>query len=280
MAAARKEISTSRHADEVERALEAMDQASQIWRQKVGDAIIRLGRNAATAPEGLKVAGSPMAADVMQNYRDVVAQARATIAAWSASAQARQDGLMSMLLWIQFGGALLLIAIAAIIGWRLAATIVQPLAAMTSAMENLAAGDVAIVVPALGRNDEIGDMAKALQSFRVAAVERIRMETEATANRAELDEAKLAIDRQRDDADVQKAEELRRMVELVERETRDAVQQVVAMMDDMTGITASMSQTSALLSNNSEAVAAAAHQTQATMQGARASTERLTHSIE
>jgi len=38
--------------------------------------------------------------------------------------------------------------------------VVRPLRAMTEAMQNLAKGNVDVTVPALDRNDEIGQMAK------------------------------------------------------------------------------------------------------------------------
>jgi methyl-accepting chemotaxis protein len=56
----------------------------------------------------------------------------------------------------------------------------RPLRAMTAAMRALAEGDNAIAIPALGRRDEIGEMAEALLVFKNAALEkeRIREETD------------------------------------------------------------------------------------------------------
>ncbi len=57
--------------------------------------------------------------------------------------------------------------------------IAGPVAAITSAMSSLAAGNLKTEVPAQSNKDEIGDMAKALLVFREAAVDRQRMEREA-----------------------------------------------------------------------------------------------------
>jgi methyl-accepting chemotaxis protein len=50
-------------------------------------------------------------------------------------------------------------------------------------MLGLASGDHAIEVPALGRADEIGQMAKAVEGFKEAALDRERLEREAAAQR-------------------------------------------------------------------------------------------------
>ena len=69
-------------------------------------------------------------------------------------------------------------------------SIVRPLAAMTEAMRRLADGDSTTHVPATGRRDEIGQMAKAVLVFKDnmiaarAAAERERAEQEARARRA------------------------------------------------------------------------------------------------
>jgi methyl-accepting chemotaxis protein len=49
---------------------------------------------------------------------------------------------------------------------------------MTSAMSELASGNFDVVMPGLGRDDEIGDMAGATEAFKVKAVEKARLEAE------------------------------------------------------------------------------------------------------
>ena len=147
-------------------------------------------------------------------------------------------------------------------------------------MRCLARGQLDITVAAQERRDELGDMARALEVFHQGAIDRQRMEAEANKSRSDLEEIREASDRERVDADTRKTEELMRMVEQVERETRGAVEAVVSFMDEMTKITGEMYRTAGQLSENSETVAAAAHETQATMQEARAATDRLSASID
>lgn len=57
-------------------------------------------------------------------------------------------------------------------------SIARPVKAMTSAMSRLADGDLRIAVPSLGRKDEIGGMARALQVLKENSAERVRLEDE------------------------------------------------------------------------------------------------------
>src|SRR6267154_2281351 len=55
----------------------------------------------------------------------------------------------------------------------------KPLSAMTAAMVDLAKGNFAVVLPGLGRADEIGKIAQAVEAFRVNAEQKARNEAEA-----------------------------------------------------------------------------------------------------
>ncbi|MEO3428302.1 methyl-accepting chemotaxis protein [Pelagibius sp. CAU 1746] len=76
-------------------------------------------------------------------------------------------------------------------GIFIARGIVRPISAMTLAMGELAAGNKAIDIPARERNDEIGEMAKAVEVFKQNAIEAERLakeqaaEAEAKAKRAQ-----------------------------------------------------------------------------------------------
>ena len=61
------------------------------------------------------------------------------------------------------------------------------LKAMTSAMAELAAGNFDLVLPGLGRGDEIGDIAGAVEAFKLKAIEKAHLEFEAAALRRQRD---------------------------------------------------------------------------------------------
>jgi methyl-accepting chemotaxis protein len=56
--------------------------------------------------------------------------------------------------------------------------VTRPLRGMVRDMNKLAAGDFALVLPGLGRNDEIGAMAEAVEQFKMTTLERVRREAE------------------------------------------------------------------------------------------------------
>ncbi|WP_024339678.1 methyl-accepting chemotaxis protein [Bradyrhizobium japonicum] len=77
------------------------------------------------------------------------------------------------------GGVLLAsIALALLSFWVAFSRILRPLSALTTAMGELAAGNFSIVLPGLGRKDEIGDMAHAVEAFKVKAEEKARLEVD------------------------------------------------------------------------------------------------------
>ena len=55
----------------------------------------------------------------------------------------------------------------------------RPMTRMCSAMRELAAGNFDVVLPGLGRRDEIGDIAGAVEDFKVKAEQKARDEAEA-----------------------------------------------------------------------------------------------------
>ncbi|TWF52368.1 methyl-accepting chemotaxis protein [Neorhizobium alkalisoli] len=83
--------------------------------------------------------------------------------------------------------------------------ITMPIARLRERMTSLAAGETDQAVAGQDRRDEVGQMAKAVSVFRDNALERIRLEKEAEANRSLSDRERIARDAQKakDDADTQ-----------------------------------------------------------------------------
>jgi len=67
---------------------------------------------------------------------------------------------------------------------------------LTAAMKELAGGNFDVVLPGLGRKDEIGDVAQAVETFKVKSAEKAKAEAEANADR-ELKEAAAKAERDR-----------------------------------------------------------------------------------
>ena len=75
-------------------------------------------------------------------------------------------------------GAGLVLVVLLVVSVIMARRITGPLNSMTSAMKELAAGQLDVTVPGIGRSDEVGEMAGAVEVFKTNAVERQRLEAE------------------------------------------------------------------------------------------------------
>lgn len=81
----------------------------------------------------------------------------------------------------------LALAIGMALAWLIGNGIARPIAGMTQTMRTLADGDTTVDVPGVGRADEIGEMAEAVQVFKDNAIEteRLRAAQAETERRAE-----------------------------------------------------------------------------------------------
>lgn len=89
------------------------------------------------------------------------------------------DNLIWTIVWV--AGAMLVLS--AVLMSVVTVRLMRPLPVMTRAMKALARGEVDAPIPFAGRADEIGAMAKAVEVFRVAAIDNARLEAETAASR-------------------------------------------------------------------------------------------------
>ncbi len=167
-------------------------------------------------------------------------------------------------LWQEICAGLMLVlggALALVIGRG----IVRPMAAMTGAMAQLAAGDKSIAIPARDRADEIGEMAKAVAVFKENAIRADAMAAEQEAAHAAREA------RARRVASV--VERFETQVSGLVRELTSASQVLETTAQSMTG-TAGQSKTQAVT------VASAAQEASAGVQTVAAASEELAMSIQ
>jgi methyl-accepting chemotaxis protein len=79
--------------------------------------------------------------------------------------------------WMEMAIALIAVLVMGA-GLFIGRSVAKPLSAMTTAMMDLAKGNFAVVLPGLGRRDEIGDIAQAVETFKVNAEQKARAEAE------------------------------------------------------------------------------------------------------
>ncbi|MCW0047455.1 methyl-accepting chemotaxis protein [Brevundimonas sp. BT-123] len=100
-------------------------------------------------------------------------------ASTEAQAAASRTALISTIV-----GLISALVIAVIAGFVATRSIVRPIFTMIGYMQKLMAGDTDIKVASAERKDEFGKMGQAIVAFRDAAIEKVRVEREAIANRS------------------------------------------------------------------------------------------------
>ncbi len=125
-------------------------------------------------------------------------------------------GVAATLLLMNVQWALLFIGIVlgVVITFFTARSIVNPVNNMTSAMSELANGNLEVNVPSQDSTDEIGEMAKAVQIFKDAGIENKRMAAEVEAARIASEESEQV---RRDEVEQQRLQK-----EAAEKAERDA----------------------------------------------------------
>jgi methyl-accepting chemotaxis protein len=99
-----------------------------------------------------------------------------------------ESSIASTVLYQEAIGGLVLL-VAALIAFFTARSVSNPILALTKGMRELAEGNFGVVLPGLKRKDEIGNIAKAVEAFKVKAAEKAQAEAEAKAEQDRAAEA-------------------------------------------------------------------------------------------
>jgi methyl-accepting chemotaxis protein len=148
------------------------------YRREIGDPQIKFAHDPQTKEMAIDLAKTPRAAELRGEIRVATTDAQTKISVWQQRSQVLQNWLTMAIHTSLIVLAIATVGFALLIGHWLKAWITQPLADMTSAMNKLASGDHSTVVPSLGWTDEMGQMAKAVQTFKKNAIEQKRLESE------------------------------------------------------------------------------------------------------
>jgi methyl-accepting chemotaxis protein len=143
--------------------------------------------------------------------------------------------------------------------------ITRPLARMTSAMSDVAGGNLEVVVPSLGQKDEVGRLAAALEKFKEAGMENRRLQAEQKESEKR--------------AEVEKKKALNQMADSFEASVKGVVQGVSSASSQMQSSAQSMSATAEETQRQATAVAAASEQASTNVQTVASAAEELSSSI-
>jgi methyl-accepting chemotaxis protein len=145
-------------------------------------------------------------------------------------------------------------------------TIARPMAVLTRAMKELADGNFAVVLPGLGRKDEIGDIATAVEGFKVKAEQKAREEAEAKMRQDEI-------------AAGQRKAEMHRLAESFEAAIGQIVDTVSSASTELEASATTLTSVAGHAQGLTTTVAAASEQASANVQSVASATEELPSSI-
>ena len=185
---------------------DALSDAAAQWAKEVGDQTVSLGGDPATMSQAVDLSSSSHASALVTQFRDAAAKARTDAKAWSDAAQHRQDAASATAGAVLIAGALAVLAILSAAALWLTRSIAAPVNQITEVMKRLAGGDHNVSPPSAERRDEVGRMAQAVLVFKDAAVAKLRLETEAEAQRSRAET-------ERAHTEAEKAEQARRQTE-------------------------------------------------------------------
>jgi methyl-accepting chemotaxis protein len=179
----------------------------------------------------------------------------------AATTLATMEQTSTLIMALAIGGMLLGVALAWLIGRGIAGPVVR----MCVAMRALAGGDKAIVVPGLGRKDEVGQMADTLQVFKDSMIEKERLAEETAQHKIEAEAARKA--------------GMLRLADTFESGIKGVVSSVSSQASQMQAAAATLASTAQQATHQTTAVAAAVEEASASVQTVASSAEQLSSSV-
>ncbi len=159
---------------------------------------------------------------------------------------------------------LVVAALLMIIQVVLGRSIAKPINAMTQAMLRLAGGDQTAEIPAVGRKDEVGEMANAVQVFKEGMIEADRLAGE---------------QRREQEARAERTKHIEALCQAFDATSSEAVKSVAAAAAEMQSSSEAMSATAEETTRQASAVAAASEQASTNVETVASAAEQLSSSI-
>ncbi|PDT90618.1 methyl-accepting chemotaxis protein [Bradyrhizobium sp. Y36] len=145
-------------------------------------------------------------------------------------------------------------------------SIARPMRALTSAMEKLAGGDFSVVLPGLGRKDEVGEVAGAVEKFKVVSEQKARAEAEAKIRQDAI-------------AAEQRKAEMYKLADTFESAVGEIVGTVSSASTELEASATTLTSTAERTQELTGLVAAASEEASTNVQSVASATEELSSSI-
>ncbi|SNT49899.1 Methyl-accepting chemotaxis protein [Tardiphaga sp. OK246] len=153
-----------------------------------------------------------------------------------------------------------------LIAFLIARGIIGPLLGLTAGMKQLAEGNFGVVLPGLGREDEVGDMAQAVETFKVKAEEKAQAEAEA---RITQDQA----------AALQRKQDMIRLADDFEGTVGEIVEAVSSASTELEASASTLTSTADRSQQLTTVVATASEEASTNVQSVASATEEMASSI-
>lgn len=223
------------------------------------------GKNGALETPEAKAAldAARSAAQEMEEIADSLSTAYQK-AARSIASQAEDDLALGIKIAITLG------ALSTVVGVMLAfftsQSISRPIRALTASMLELADGKFDIVLPGLGRKDEIGDIAAAVEKFKVKAAQKAQDEAEAKIKQDQI-------------AAEQRRAEMHRLADGFEVAVGEIVETVSSASTELEASAGTLTVTAGRAQELTTVVAAASEQAATNVQSVASAAEELSSSV-
>ena len=153
-----------------------------------------------------------------------------------------------------------------LIAFFIARGIIGPLSGLTSGMKELAGGNFGVVLPGLERKDEVGDMAQAVETFKVKAEEKAREEAEAQIKQDQI-------------AARQRKADMIKLADGFESAVGEIIETVSSASTELEASASTLTATAVRSQELTTMVAAASEEASTNVQSVASATEELTSSV-
>ncbi len=168
----------------------------------------------------------------------------------------------SLILTIAIGSLFLGIVLA----WLIGRAISKPVVGLCAGMRELADGNFQVVLPGLGRGDEVGDMAQAVEIFKVKAEQKAREEAEAKIEQDQI-------------AARERKADMIKLADAFENAVGEIVETVSEASTELEASARTLTSTAERAQELTTMVAAASEEASTNVQSVASATEELTTSV-
>ena len=152
------------------------------------------------------------------------------------------------------------------LAWLIGRTISRPVIGLCAGMRELAEGNFQVVLPGLGRGDEVGDMAQAVETFKVKAEQKARAEAEAKTKQDQI-------------AAQQRKADMHQLADSFEAAVGEIVETVSSASTQLEASAATLTKTAERAQQVTTAVAAASEEASTNVNSVASATEELSSSV-